>query len=534
MVRQFADRYAFLRELVQNGIDAGSRRIEIRLEREGDGHVLTSLADDGSGMGRAVIEGPLLTLFSSSKEKDTTKIGKYGIGFVSVFAVEPEHVDVLTRTPTESWRVRLFGDHSYELSAVDRTAGVGTTVTLVHSEMSAEDFGAHVERSLAALTKWCRHARVPIEVVVFDSSDPSATRTVQINEPMHVPGLVAVSGRLATEDLTVVASVGYVEVGGGPFVGFYNRGLTLFEATDAVHDEHEDLRGINFKVDSPRLSHTLSRDTIKRDDAYHSVLRHVIELVRGPLLKKVEETINECARSAGGGNPTELTALYLALMVPAFRSLRDPSRVEVPLTEMVKGRSTMSVQAVVKASENKEVLISEQATSMTRAIATLNGGRPVVKHVELGGILRSLVKGATVENVERVFAHAKAVNDEETAISPILKTLLCAIGRNVGAVCFAHFDGVLPNETFRVVPQITNEAITRPTMAEPSARAWGKNATLFLNREDAAVRLARRRARTDPEAAAHLLLRVLLVTDGAIEAKLVDRLIEAAAAASER
>ena len=29
MVRQFADRYAFVRELVQNGIDAGCGRLEV-------------------------------------------------------------------------------------------------------------------------------------------------------------------------------------------------------------------------------------------------------------------------------------------------------------------------------------------------------------------------------------------------------------------------------------------------------------------------------------------------------------------------
>ena len=57
---------------------------------------------------------------------------------------------------------------------------------------------------------------------------------------------------------------------------------------------------------------------------------------------------------------------------------------------------------------------------------------------------------------------------------------------------------------------------------------WGRDAVVHLNVEDAGVRLARRRARSEPHVAAHLLLRALLVADGPLSAKLVDRLLEAA------
>ncbi len=104
-------------------------------------------------MSRAVIEGPLLTLFSSSKEGDRSKIGKYGIGFVSVFALEPEVVEVRTCTGAEAWLIRLFGDHSWEL-AEDKTAPRrGSTVTLVQP-MSVEAFSKHVALGSAALERW--------------------------------------------------------------------------------------------------------------------------------------------------------------------------------------------------------------------------------------------------------------------------------------------------------------------------------------------------------------------------------------------
>ena len=96
MVRQFADPYAFLRELVQNSMDAGTTRIEVDVIRGADGDTRTRVTDSGTGMTPAIIESALLTLFSSSKEGDSTKIGKYGVGFISVLAIEPEEVIVDT------------------------------------------------------------------------------------------------------------------------------------------------------------------------------------------------------------------------------------------------------------------------------------------------------------------------------------------------------------------------------------------------------------------------------------------------------
>jgi hypothetical protein len=58
--------------------------------------------------------------------------------------------------------------------------------------------------------------------------------------------------------------------------------------------------------------------------------------------------------------------------------------------------------------------------------------------------------------------------------------------------------------------------------------AWTKTATLFLDVDDAIVRLARRRAKTDVLVAGHLLVRAVLLLEGALHARDVDRLLEAA------
>jgi molecular chaperone HtpG len=323
MVRQFADRYAFLRELVQNGIDAGATRIEVRIERDSGGSVTTSIDDDGCGMTRAIIEGPLLTLLSSSKEDDTTKIGKYGIGFVSVFAVEPEQVDVRTCRDGEGWLVRLFGDHSYELME-DRSREQGTVVSLVQT-MTSEQFGVHADLATAALRRWCRHARVPVAVSIFDADDPSSAQPLTINAPMTVPGLVTVSHEVDAERFVVgvgrPTALGIeAEKGGGDaspsFAGFYNRGLMLFETSTP----EADLEQVRFKIDSPRLAHTLSRDNVRRDAQLRRVLRIVGELVRGELLRVLLERI---AIAAASGAVEEWAALLEAACANALRFARD-------------------------------------------------------------------------------------------------------------------------------------------------------------------------------------------------------------------
>ena len=93
LVNQFSDPMSFLRELIQNSIDAGSGEIDIRVEfspdaSSGTGLMTVFIEDFGEGMNREIIETKLTRLFSSGKDDDYTKIGRFGIGFVSIFAIE--------------------------------------------------------------------------------------------------------------------------------------------------------------------------------------------------------------------------------------------------------------------------------------------------------------------------------------------------------------------------------------------------------------------------------------------------------------
>src|SRR5438309_10143578 len=141
LVHQFSDPFAFYRELIQNSIDAGSTRIEVVLEyrpASQKGIATARVSDWGEGMNRKIIEDYLLTKFRSSKENDLTRIGKFGIGFVSIFSCEPDRVVVETGRDAESWRVIFHADRSYELFKLDAPVE-GTRVTL-HKAMSAGEY----------------------------------------------------------------------------------------------------------------------------------------------------------------------------------------------------------------------------------------------------------------------------------------------------------------------------------------------------------------------------------------------------------
>src|SRR5690606_23328588 len=114
LVNQFSDSMAFLRELIQNALDAGSEEVEVWFERR-DGRMIIHVDDWGEGMNREIIETRLTRLFSSSQAGDRTTIGQFGIGFVSVSAIEPEAVCIDTSRDGEHWRILFDAQRKFSL-----------------------------------------------------------------------------------------------------------------------------------------------------------------------------------------------------------------------------------------------------------------------------------------------------------------------------------------------------------------------------------------------------------------------------------
>jgi molecular chaperone HtpG len=517
MVRQFADPHAFLRELVQNGIDAGAKKLIVTVDRDGDGVARTSVEDDGTGMTRAIIEGPLLTLFQSSKESDKTKIGKYGVGFLSVFATKPERVEVRTRTGTagEAWVLTLFPDHSFELARDDAPfSGTGTVVTLV-APMDAEAFATHAVRAEASLRRWCRHAHVPI---FLDGKE--------VNEPFDVEGLVKVT--LEENGARYVAGAGR----GGTFVGFYNRGLTLFE----TEEPEEGLVSVHVKIDAPTLSHTLSRDNVRRDAELRRVMRRAQALARGPLWDALAARIAEAAAAVASAPDAErigmLDRLYDAALSSVFTA-KSSAQITVPLLEPNDGKKLTTLRTLLEESP-AGIETAHESSALTRALAAK--GTLVVRSAALMPSLRGLALNRPVFDASTSWVYATtedvAEHAEDEALLAEVKRLLARTGRMLGRAVLARYEGGgATGPQYRVHETSTKGGDGIEAMiarVQENETAWSRTSVLFLDVDDAVVRLARRRAKSDALVAGQLLVRAVLLTEGALKARDVDRLLEAA------
>ena len=301
LVTQFSQRTAFVRELIQNALDAGAGHIHIELTTEAipasarpceldaqgdpatpaglegqaapedslsaetvkkptqpahDRHLWVRIADDGEGMDREVIEQHLLVLFRSPKEDDRTRIGQFGVGFVSLFAVRPDQVIVDTARHGEHLRLVFDASRRYALAASDEPFE-GTRVAL-RIPTTREQAAALADEVRAAVHHWCRYARADI---VIEGDDPEWSWSYeQVRHDFTVDSPVQV----LVEDEKFRAAVG-LSTETPPFVGYYSHGLTLLETREAV------IPGVCFRVESGGLEHTLTRDNVRRDGGHAAV-----------------------------------------------------------------------------------------------------------------------------------------------------------------------------------------------------------------------------------------------------------------------
>lgn len=384
MVRQFADPYTFVRELVQNGIDAGATELKIRAEMRHDGGVALSVTDDGEGMTREIIEGPLLTLFNSAKDEQEGKIGKYGIGFVSVFAVGPAEVIVETWRAEGSWQLTLLPDHSYELATGKARAGSGSVVTLVLPPDG--DMTVHAERTHGAVVRWCRHAAIPIHWTHQSHGQP--VERERIDRPLAVSSPVTVSSEVGGAHIIVGPSPGS-ESNDDPelaasFIGFYNHGLTLFESTTPPDD---DLVGMRVKILSAELQHTLSRDNVRHDRAYGRAISNAVALSRRPLRSKLRTELEDAALTVAAGGDTGRYEQLLRVATGRAMEL-SAKEIVVPLTDPIDGETARMANDC-----HWSKTVVARASSSTVATRTLaDRGTPVV-------MVRSAVMAMALQQV---------------------------------------------------------------------------------------------------------------------------------------
>jgi hypothetical protein len=285
LVTQFSSSYDFYRELVQNSIDAGSAAIDIWLdfipdEAGGAGGVIEVHVDDsGEGMTEEIIDDQLTTLFSSSKENDLTKIGKFGIGFVSVFSPKPKGVLVQTGRDGQYWEVFFDQDRSFIKSPL-ATPVEGTQITLF-IEGDRARYTEFVARSVETIDHWCRHSEAEI---TFEDRASQGGQSVRINRPFSVEGECLT--KFEREGTEIVLAYSRT-----PVWGFYNKGLALAVVRGENDLVPALLRHVTFRIKSRYLEHTLSRETVMRDENYDKAMALVGEAVRGTLRRSLVREI---------------------------------------------------------------------------------------------------------------------------------------------------------------------------------------------------------------------------------------------------
>ncbi len=355
LIKQFDDPYAFVRELIQNSLDAGTTRIDVDMTWR-DGVLSIAVRDDGEGMDRATIEGYLLVKFRSTKEQDLTKIGKFGIGFVSLFAMRPETTVVDTGRDGLWHRVTFASDLSYTLLRMEDPFE-GTTVTL-NLRSSAAEATQTAAKIRDRAERWCRFVQHDIRTSA--TGMPGGWGTTPISTPFTVdsPVIVRDEGDGVSAVLGIAAT---------PMAGFYNRGLTLLEEPGATY-----LPGVVFRVDDGRLEHTLTRDNVIRDASFERLLARLTATARGALGDAVHLEAEQAARAR---DDDRLQRLWSAIVPEAPWSWR----VDAPIIPAV-GREPLTLRRITGLTggwlTTAEVVVGRSGEPLAEAVAA--SGVPVV------------------------------------------------------------------------------------------------------------------------------------------------------------
>ena len=303
LVAQFESPYDFLRELVQNAMDAGSDRVEVTLESHpievgdagggGDPEAVIfelTVLDTGAGMDEGIIDQELTRLFSSGKSGDRTMAGGFGIGFVSVFAWEPEAVLLHTGRGGESWELVFHGDRSFEKVAVDSPIE-GTTVALFRRGRGSER-EAIADAIRESLWRWCRYCPLELSFEDLDADEPP-----ELIQDAPEPAQLGLAASLTRTEQRGESTL-RVSFAVPPSAVFLRRGLILAEGsprvllTGVAQELGPSAEHLQIWADSPLLRTSLARDKVLDDEGRVSVEGRLLALVaslREDLLTQLEQ-----------------------------------------------------------------------------------------------------------------------------------------------------------------------------------------------------------------------------------------------------
>jgi hypothetical protein len=483
LVAQFESPYDFLRELVQNAMDAGSDRVEVTLEC----HPLASggssdavifeltVLDTGAGMDEAIIDQELTRLFASGKSGDRTMAGGFGIGFVSVFAWEPEAVLVHTGRAGESWELVFHADRSFEKVAIEAPVE-GTTISLFRRGLAGEREPI-ADAIRDSLWRWCRFC--PLEISFEDLGGDEPAELIQDSPEPSELGLGAGLTRAEVRGESTLR----VSFAVPPNAVFLRRGLILAEGgpkqlmTGVAEALGASAEHLQIWADSPLLRTSLARDKVLDDEGRGAVERRLlglIEQLREDLLAGLEQLAATGEAALDGLDELDPAALdprwtherhaiYGALhahLELEYGHLERKVRARPILRDLAHARS-ISLDAAVQRMGARPLLVAAPAsmtsggadeTPIADALARLVGDLRPSSFPVLAGDLSddrawltalTALSGAELLPVERAIARVVPRVGEAVGLCGLVESLLRGLGFEQAVVRVGEFVDLL-------------------------------------------------------------------------------------------
>lgn len=494
LVHQFTDPFAFYRELIQNSIDAGSTRIEVSLSyraaSKATGLMLASVSDWGEGMTRDVIENYLVTKFRSTKENDLTKIGKFGIGFVSIFSCKPDAVTVDTGRDGDFWRVLFRADTTWELLKLAEPLE-GTRVTL-HKQMTSAEYDEFARRSRQSVARWCKHSDVDVTFAAGGADGSAPTQAEPVREPLVVDAPFQVEH--VEEGTHIVLGPARAEK---PVTGMYNRGLTLLETEEPL------VPGVAMKIVSRYLEHTLTRDNVRRDQHFAHALSLARKLVERALLPRLPAELQAAAEKKDGRADFDVLFRFAAAQLKP-RQLRY---------RLAGGGAVTHDALEAHVGRAGRLVCSERRTPLVERL--LDAGWPVLEGTASDPAVASFVQREGVRHLvtaDDAFTYAAP---PETPTPPefarTLSKLLVDAGAQLEHLELSAVRGALSDEPFVLLEALSRCVAKEDALRSPFSR--GAPGVLCFNASHPAVRKAAGLFTTAPRLAAFLMARLVLVSE---------------------
>src|SRR5688572_1467161 len=246
LTEQFPEPLLCVRELVQNAADAAAQRIEVDVAYDSLRNLLRlSVRDDGRGMNDKEVEDYLTIGFS---EKDpTADRGRFGVGKLSPYALGIVRMVVETCDGNVTHRIIFNGDGSGTISRHDPRPR-GTTVR-VYKQCERLEAESLAEQTFELVQQSCGSIPIPL----FVNGTP-------VNRDVALPTIYSLPFEFNSGKgvLGIVAEPVHVLMGGG---------IVLENDAPILGTE------VSYILDSPRLAPTLSRNAVRRDQAFDEMLR---------------------------------------------------------------------------------------------------------------------------------------------------------------------------------------------------------------------------------------------------------------------